>query len=378
MLTEAEFKDLLTRRPTTHPVTSLYLRVEGSNAAKNDYRILVKDLIKEKKAALAKNGFASSKAASDSVQEDFERIQRYLEQQFQRKGARGIAVFSSTGEGFWKVLTLRQPVPDRLDVRPRPVVRPLSLLLDDYRRFATVLVGRDHAKIYEVHLGEIVEHKEVFTDVSGRVRVGGFQGYDEKRIVRHHEEEVKRHLKAVADKTLEFFRKEAFDRLIVGCQSGLLNEFLPVLHSYLRERLVATLAVGPEIPEKEALARTTAAVAEAEKREEAEITDRVLGNHGRAAIGLPASLHAVSGREAEVLVVGKTLEAPGAACDACHYLGVEAGACPRCGGSTRKVSEVVEEAIQVAYLDGSRIEHVDESEAFRSAGGIGALLRFRR
>ena len=52
--------------------------------------------------------------------------------------------------------------------------------------------------------------------------------------------------------------------------------------------------------------------------------------------------------------------------------------CPVCKRSTRRVPDIVDEAVELGILSGARVEHISYAKAeLEELGGIAAVLRFK-
>jgi peptide subunit release factor 1 (eRF1) len=67
-------------------------------------------------------------------------------------------------------------------------------------------------------------------------------------------------------------------------------------------------------------------------------------------------------------------------CPSCGHLAADGARCPICGTATEPEPDLVEEAVEAALRNGSRVETVpagvEGADELEAAGGIGALLRF--
>jgi UDP-3-O-acyl-N-acetylglucosamine deacetylase len=66
----------------------------------------------------------------------------------------------------------------------------------------------------------------------------------------------------------------------------------------------------------------------------------------------------------------------GVVCDNCRFIGTDEQKCPLCDGKTRKVADVVEEAILETLRQNGKVVHVSVPTELSKEGRIGAILRF--
>ncbi len=369
--------DLLQRVDKQYLTTSLYLDLSSPKFTTKDAEILLKGMVKEKKREVERLGVGREE--SQSVVGDLERISKYVSTELDRKGAKGIAVFSSSAAGLWEAYPLPGAVRNVLVVDRGPYIRPFTMLLDEYKRYCTVLVDRESARVFAVALGEIQEHSQVFGEVPGKVKASGWGGYEERRIERHIEDHVHRHLKYVAEVTYDFFERNKFDRLIVGGRGDVTGEFEKLLHSYLKERVAARISVDTSASLEDALKKTTDAARQIEERFDKELVQRLVESAksaGLGVLGLAATLRVLRRGQVRTLVLEKGYVEKGIVCEKCRFLGIDEKKCPVCEEKPRVVEDIVEEAIREALRQNAEIVHVSVPTELEKEGHIGAILRF--
>ncbi len=378
MITMEQVEELLQFKADPFLMTSLYLNVNQKRFSKKDYEIQLKDLIKVRRQELKNMDLDAE--TRNSLEKDFQKILDYVTLEFDGKGSRCLVVFSSTRKNFWQVYRLPQPVKSRLIVSNEPYVRPLTALLDEYKRYCTVVVSRDKARIFEVYLGEITEHTDILSQVPGKVRIAGWYGLEERRIERHIEDKIHRHLKQVADATLGFFKEKKFDWLIIGGKKEILAAFERHLHTYLLDRLVGRIDLEPDTSLHEALAKTQEIAHRVEREEEQKLVQRLMdeaNSNGLGVFGLEDTLKAIWQGQVNILILKEDLTVPGYICPKCGYMSVEESECPVDQIKMNATPDVLEEAVESAILQNCQIEHVAESQQLDNVGGIGAILRFK-
>ena len=179
--------------PGGAPVTTLYLDTDGRRyPRRSEYLTRADDLLrsaKDRARRFDRPGF-------DSACRDVARIRTYLRDEFDRRGTRGVAVFSSSSAGLWNAVPLPQPVRDRASLGPRPDVVPLEALVELAETSCVAIVDREKARTLVTTLGEIEEVTDILDEVPGQHDQGGWA---QRRLQRHIEDHVLRHVKRVAD-----------------------------------------------------------------------------------------------------------------------------------------------------------------------------------
>jgi peptide subunit release factor 1 (eRF1) len=311
-----------------------------------------------------------------SARRDLEHLERHIPVLLDRAGARGVAVFCCSGEGWWREQTLPVPVPARIIQEATFYVRPLAGVLDEYRRIMLVLIDRRRASLYQIQMGQ-AQRTDILGDVPSRVREAGFRGYAERTIHRHTEEHVRRHLEDVAARVFESFRDQGFDWLALGGSEPTLSEFSAHLHPYLAERLRGTLTISFDAPEAEVIAAGLALEHRIKAGRDAELLARVregLFPGGPAISGPADTLPLVGQGRVHTLLVRPGYARPGVWCPRCRLLLPDRSACPSGCGEAVPSHDVIDEAVWLALGTGASVVHV-EHEAMEELGNVAALLR---
>lgn len=377
MITRENLSELSSFNPEGYLTTSLYLHIEGT--PQPSYVIELKDLVKERKAEIEKQQLPPDKVKS--AQADLKKIQEFVNSKFSRNGVRTLVLFSCSAKKWWKELTVNLPIRSRLVMNSKPYLLPLTLLLDEHKRFLCILVDSSKARLFEVFGGEILEHTDILDEVPGKVKKAGFGGYEERRIERHIEDHVRRHFKHVADKATDFFRKYQNDFVILGGSEQNTSEFRHYLQSPLQDKVVSTFLEEINATPKAILERTLLVEEEIRQKEQRELLERFLAqlnSGGLGVAGLDSTLKALRQGQVNYLLVKDGYEIEGFRCRECFGLHAENGSCKYCNGPTEKVSDVIDEAVQEALQQGVHVKYITLAEPEHSlAGNIGAILRFK-
>ena len=112
---------------------------------------------------------------------DFERIELFVIEHMPANHHKGLAIFSCAAEKFWQTFRLPRLNRNILIADHAPYIRPLTAILSEHHRYCTVLVDRTHGNIFEVYMGEILEHAVRADTVPRRVGESGWG--DRKSVV---------------------------------------------------------------------------------------------------------------------------------------------------------------------------------------------------
>jgi peptide chain release factor subunit 1 len=379
MITRQQITDLLQYRNGELLVTSCYLNLDRGQMPPATLRIRVKDLLLAAHQELARK--AGTHAQRESLRADFDRIQEFVAEQIPLNRHKALALFACSGHKFFQSYGLPRLVRNILIADTTPYVRPLTAILAEYHRYGVALVDRLEARFFEVYMGEIRSRGAIRDDVPRRVREGGLGGRDERHIERRHLAVVQQHYRRVAGELFGLFRREQFDRLVLGGARDVLRAFKDQLHPYLRARWAGDFPADvPAATPATVLAETVAIEERLAAEKEQALVEELLAKAeaGRLAVaGVGETLDAVARGEAQTLLVDSAFEMPGYTCPTCRWPVLEATECPRCHRPTEPCADIVDEVVELALEKNCQIRHVHGHTPLRDAGRIGALLRYR-
>ena len=381
------------------PVTSVYLGLEPSREYRKTALVHLKDLVADNRDKIMDGRSRAEKAL---LQKDIGAFRGFLEK-MPHVGVRGLAMYSSSGSGFFEQLGIAVPFRPQMIVAGRPAVAPLIAALDEYKRIAICLVDRRTARLYEYFMGRMEQIEALSDAVPGRVRVGGvtarmttfaggsgargrvkaggWAGFRESKNMRHIQEHEHAHFRNVAEVLFEQFKLRGFDWLFLGARNETREIMDGLLHPYVRERLKAYVDADAHTPTDE-LRKVTVDVAERLKAQENDsLVERLIavsGGKGLAVTGLRATLEAVNTANVATLLIRENLSAKGVICNRCGTLGVRSSDCKACGKRMTPVDDVVEQAIDMAVAGGATVKRIRRESRIDEVEGIGALLRFPR
>jgi peptide chain release factor subunit 1 len=377
MISREDLSELIAFNPEHYLTTTLYLRIDKTPQLSHTIRL--KDLIKIRRKELESQDLTPE--VVKSVESDFKKIQDYVNLKFERNGVQTLIIFSNSGHKFWKIVTVNIPMRDLLVIQPRPLYRPLSFILDEYKRFLFILIERAKARLFEIYAGEILDRSDILDDVPSKVKVGGYGGYEERKIERHIGDHVRQHFKHVAESAYDLSRKYSNDHVIIGGTDENINEFRQYLHGSFGDRITTVVHENFASSPNEILQVTLNVEKQLREREEKRLITRLfdeVNSGGLGVVGLDSILVALQVGQINQLLVQEGFQKEGFRCKNCGSLHLKNGACAYCGEDTSTVPDVVEEAIQDAIEQGCQVRHISQPNSpLTSTGNIGALLRFK-
>ncbi|MFP4082181.1 MAG: hypothetical protein ACLFVG_05395 [Candidatus Aminicenantes bacterium] len=378
LLSQKQIESLSKFRSDHYLTTSFYLDTDKSRLRKKEILLTAKNILRRGKTRL--DSMDLSKEKKESLLQDMEKIKKFCSQIIPSQNFAGLAIFSCSHQDFWQDYDLPAPPRNRIVFDKDPYVRFLSSILNEFRHICVLTLDRREAKWYDVIMGEISLMESMVGDVPGRVKEGGWEGYESKRIERRIDTLLREYFKKTAQKTFSLFKKNHFDWLFVGCIDEYFAEFEPLLHPYLKQRFKGQLKANPGDSPDSILKETTALEKKVKKKEEDDLVNRFvseLEKGGRASSGLKNSLQRLNRGEVQTLLVSRNFSHPGRICPHCQFLYVDELRCPSCQKKTDPVVDIVDEAVEKALDKNSQVRHINPSSKLNRYGKIGSYLRYK-
>jgi peptide subunit release factor 1 (eRF1) len=358
--------------------SSFYLDTDKSRQTKKEIAVSFKNLVADGRTQLEELDLSREK--KESLSQDLDAIVRFGAQSLPAWNAAGLALFACAGAQFWQELALPRAPRNHVIFDRTFYVRPLTSMLDEYRRICALLLDRQEARWYEVFMGEISLLDSLKSEVPSRVREGGWQGYESKRIERHIDAHLHDHFKKVSRKTFDLFKKNQFDWLFIGCKEEYRSDFEPLLHPYLKERLKGWLKTDSNNTEPKILKQALEMERKLKAEEEAALAQALvseLEKGGRAVSGIKEVLRKLNTWEVQSLVLSRNFATEGRTCPKCHSLYADEVRCPICQVKTERVQDIVHESVHAALDKKVQVRYVTPPSKLDRYGKIGAFLRFK-
>jgi peptide chain release factor subunit 1 len=353
-------------------VISLYLNLDPSQFATPPARKSgIRSLIDEaERRVRERNGLSHEDRAA--LQGSLERAKGFLENDLPTDGAHALAVFASEENDLFQVLKLPRSVPNRVAIGRSPLVGPLARIARR-ERWCVTLVNRRDARILRGGSDGLREVERIHDDVSGQHDQGG---WSQSRYQRGVEKEKDDHLKTTCDALLRHFKRQPFQRLIVGGPREVVTDFEQKLHHYLSERLGGRVEVDVERSNPDQVLEAARPLIEKLEREREHDALERLGERG--ACGIEDVLPPLNERRVELLILDEQFGGvTGVQCLECGWLGLEGDRCPADGSETVQLDDLTEAMIELSVQQAADLLAVHhEREGLERYGGAAALLRF--
>lgn len=378
LLSREQIETLAKFKSNSLLTTSFYLDTSKNRLTKKEIKLSLKNLINMNKTFLEK--MSLSKENKESLIQDLEKIQKFCARNLNAYNYVGLAIFSCSKKNFWQEFNLVNSPKNTIVFDQNPYVRPLSAFLGEYHRTCAFIIDRKEAKWYDIYMGEITLLENLKGSVPSKVREGGWEGYESKRIERHIASLLHAYFNNAAKMTFNFYNKNKFDWLFLGCSDEYASELEPLLHPYLKKRLKGRIKAKPSDSPSRVLKESLHLKQQLKKQEKDEIVRKFvseLKKGGLATSGLKNTLRKLNRGEAQTLLVTRHFSKPGRICPKCSLLFEDELRCTSCQRKTEPVVDVIDEAVEAAMNKGGQVKHINPPSGLRRYGNIGVLLRYK-
>ena len=360
--------------PQDVPVVSLYLNLTPDQHGRDNYESFVRKAFAERLKAFKENS-----AEHASLERDVERINQYLSEDVNRS-SNGLVLFASSGAGeFFETIQLDVPLDDHwLFVGSVPHLYPLAKIVDQYPRYASVILDTQRARIFVFGLGSVERREQVTGEKTNRTSIGG---WSQARYQRRNENVHINHVKEVVDTLDRIVTADNIAHIIVAGDDvvvPLLKEQLP---KHLQEKLVDVLSLRRDAAEDEIVEATLAVLRHKDAETDAERVQDLIGawqSGGLGVMGPDSTLKALQlGQVDELLLTGRPQQLRGAKLPDDAAPGPVKVETSGSGETDERKLKLADELVTRAQNTGATVRFIEDETLLENFGGVGALLRFR-
>jgi peptide chain release factor subunit 1 len=366
MLNETNLQELLAYQPE-HQVLSIYLNTDPTEGSADVYRLNLRSMLKEV-----------------NLSSDVSAVENYFSSEYDWTG-RSTVVFSCAPENFLRAYSLAIPVRNQTIISDRPHVKPLAGLLDYYGGYGVVLVDKQGARLFSIHLGEIKEQEGILGETIKHTKRGGASAKTGMRGgmagQTHHEENIAdRNIRDVADFASIFFSENNIRRVLIGGTEENIAYLRTQLPKSWQSLIIGTFPMSMSASKLEVLERVLQVGKEAEYRKEEQLLHKLVtgaAKEQRGVLDLDETLGAVHDGRVQALVIQDGYLEPGYRCKGCGYVtAIELPICQYCGNAFDQIPDAVEMAVHNVMKAGGEVEVLQHQHKVDGFTNIGALLRY--
>ncbi len=372
-----ELRELAGFRAENGCAISLYLNLDpGVSPTAADVATRVRSLLD---AGAKSHGATRGDLPHESRQglrNDFERIERYFEQDFDRDGAQGLAIFAAGPDNMWSALPLSTPVADTVRVADDFLLAPLVPLVGRATSALVAVVNREQGRVYALRNGRLEEIADRTEDAPTRHDQGG---WSQANYQRHIDNLAHEHYKTVGEELERRFRRLQRPRIVVVCSEDVRPEFLAALSTEVSGAIVGWATAEQHAGPAE-LQSAVAPLLDAWRADrEGEAVERwreETGRGGRGVSGWKDTLEAASDARVELLLYADGVRRDAFRCPACGRASAEPGGCPLDGTTLEARDDGLDLAVRLTLASGGEVLAVEHRRDLDPVEGIGAILRY--
>jgi peptide subunit release factor 1 (eRF1) len=370
----AQVEKLAAYEPQSVPVVSLYLNLAPDQHGRDNYDAFVRKAFAEHLKA-----FKESSAERASLERDQERISTYLSEEVNR-AANGLALFASSGAGeFFEAMQLDVPLEEHwFFLGSVPHLYPLAKIIDQYPRYASVLLDTNRARIFVFGLGAVERREQVTNPKTRRNSMGG---WSQARYQRRAENVHLHHVKEVVETLDTIVQQDRIEHIILAGDDVVIPLLRAQLPKHLESRVVDVLALERDLGEDDIVDATLGVLRQKDAETDAERVQELIGawqGSGLGVVGPAGTLKALQMGQVDELLISGTpqhLRATRLPDDAAPgQVKVETSAVSDASEAQLKLAD---ELVTRAQQTGARVRVIEDPELLEEFGGVGALLRFR-
>ena len=354
---------------------SLYLNLSADQHGRDNYDAFLRKSFQERLKA-----YQLGSPQRQSLERDIARVDAYLADEVHRS-SNGLAIFACAGAGeFFEAMQLDVAIDDHwLFIGSVPHLYPLARLIDQFPRYASVVLDTHRARIFVFGLGRVEKRQEV-TGV--KTRRNSMGGWSQARYQRRAENFHLHHVKDVVDALDRIVRQDNIQHVIVAGDDVVVPMLKEQLPQHLLDKLVDVLKLERDAQEDEIVEATLDVLRQKDAEDDAARVQELIGawqSNGLGVVGPEAVLTALQMGQVDELLISATADAlkpvqklPDDA--APGDVAVETSAPSSADDGRLKLSD---ELITRAQQTAAHVRIIEDASLLEDYGGVGALLRFR-
>jgi peptide chain release factor subunit 1 len=311
-----------------------------------------------------------------ALRSDLERIRRWWDDEFDRDGVHGVALFASSLDNLWRVLPLSESLQDEVRLARDLFLAPLVPLVGRGDGALVAFVNRERGQVFRLRGGRLEEVVDQSEEQPGQHDQGG---WSQARYQRHIENIVQRHIKTVGEEIDRTVRGSGRPHMIVVAPEEMRGEIESELSHEVKESIVGWTSAESHASPEELLEHVRPLLDEADARDEAQVLARweeLRGRGERFASGWAATLEAASDARIETLLLEDGATHKAWQCPQDGRAQIVPGNCPLDETPLEEREDGGDVAVHLTIANGGSIVRPGTGALGGEAEGIGAILRF--
>jgi peptide chain release factor subunit 1 len=263
-----------------------------------------------------------------ALRRDLARIRAWWSDELDRDGARGIAIFASSEDDFFRALQLADSAGDAVHVGTALLVSPVAGQLS-HDGSLVAFVSRERGTVFRLEAGRLVELVDETEEQPRRHDQGG---WSQANYQRHLDHLVQQHLKSVGAQVDRVVRRMgAGSGIVIVAPAEARADFERELSSDVQRVLIGATSAEAHAGPIELLALARPFFDGVRAREEQDALERweqAYRRRERAAAGWKHVLEAASDGRVDVLLLEEGANQRAWECPACGRAWADGGRCP--------------------------------------------------
>lgn len=311
-----------------------------------------------------------------ALRADFDRLREWAQNDFERDGARALAIYASSADDLFRVVPLVDAVSDGVEVGPHLWLAPLVAQQGRGEGAVVAVISRERGLVYRLQAGRLEEIADESEEVPGQHEQGG---WSQARYQRHIENIVQRHLKAVGEEIDRTVRGSGRLHMVVVAPEEMRGEIESLLSQEVQQSIVGWTSAEAHASTEALLEVVRPLLDEADARDAAEVLERWEAGRGRgerASAGWAETLEAASDARIETLLLEDGATHKAWQCPEDGRAQIVPGNCPLDGTPLEEREDAGDVAVHLVLANGGTIVRPGAGALGGDAEGVGAILRF--
>jgi peptide chain release factor subunit 1 len=376
-ITWEQLRDLAEFRASRGCAISFYVDLDPSEApTAGAVEARVRSLLAEGERVVDSRRGVLDHVAREGLRADLGRIGRWFDDEFDRGGARGVAVFADGLDNFWSTLATAGPLTDGVKIGSELYLAPLVPVVGRGHGALVAVVGRERGQVFRLDAGRLVEIADRSEEVPGRHDQGG---WSQANYERHIETIVDRHLRRVAETLTRCVRRTRGVKIVLVGSEEARSDFEAMLARDTRDCVVGWATVEAHADEPRLLNAVEPMLDAWWVSREAELLERwreEAARSGRATAGWAETLEAATDGRVDLLLVQDGVDHPAYQCPSCGRTQIADGSCPLDGTTMEPRQEGLDLAVRKTLVNGGIVQVIRGRRDLEPVGGLAALLRY--
>lgn len=359
---------------------SFYLNLDGISRVKKTWEAETKRLIKKARAEL--ESLNIDRKLAEAAENDLKKIQDTIGSEVQAAKCKTVAIFVNSKDNFYQLHKLPVALKSKIILDTDFYIRPLIAIMDGRYRIGVILLDSQAARLFEVYMGEIIEHVEFYQRIEKdkKTTLETFMKRD-KHLMQRKDEKIRNHLVQTADLLYAHYLQKHFDKIVISGHYPLIAHFAHFLPKKLQENVIGKIELDLKSKPNEILQQVVRLEQEYNCTKEDILLKKIkdeLSRDGYAVKGLNNVIEALHCHNIRELAVADDFEVAGLQCIVCNMPYLEGKICALCGGELVEVTDVIDEIVEEALHQGAPVRQACRSEVIYSLDKIAALTKFKQ